>query len=421
MMKTLLVQRKEKPGWVSMDLLRRGLLGSYLQILPDAKLFFWPSTRERLPKCERLVFTDSLPHPLLFLKQYQHQLSGVQEFNFHLYGNFLLSLPEWSKSLEILRSKRVRFFVGSSAYAKVVQTALPAIGDHLEIVPFAVENEKSRPRRLRKKRKKLMYWGRLSSGKNVDLLVRYFHQFLTENPHLKEVWSLQLVGAYDDRESYFYFHREGYFYQHLSKLIQKSLRSGIQIEVQEFQPRAQLKRLWSQADAYVSLSSHHDEDFGLASIEAAQQGLPSLLTCWGGHLDVLDWGLEQVWPISVRLGRQGYQISYLEFERALLELSEGGAHRIPSVHAKNAETISKICSPRALAQNLRLLYAAEARRIASADKQNRLALRRIQQWRAGHRSTLFSVSSQDRLYASLYDGFYSSRSRKKRLATRLPK
>jgi glycosyltransferase involved in cell wall biosynthesis len=45
----------------------------------------------------------------------------------------------------------------------------------------------------------------------------------------------------------------------------------------------ELRGLYNAADAYASLSLHHDEDFGLSPAEALLCGTPVLLTDWGGY------------------------------------------------------------------------------------------------------------------------------------------
>ena len=52
---------------------------------------------------------------------------------------------------------------------------------------------------------------------------------------------------------------------------------------QPFAPLEDLKTIYNACDCFVSLSTYHDEDYGMSVIEALSCGLPLVLSDWAGY------------------------------------------------------------------------------------------------------------------------------------------
>jgi glycosyltransferase involved in cell wall biosynthesis len=120
-----------------------------------------------------------------------------------------------------------------------------------------------------------VYGGRVSLQKNVEPLLEIWRRFRSV-AHAK----LVIAGTFDDLGAPLTGIREP-----LNGSFQRfeSCLAGSGAIYAGALSRDEMAGLYNAADAYLSLSAHHDEDFGLAPAEALCSGAAVLLSDWGGY------------------------------------------------------------------------------------------------------------------------------------------
>jgi len=166
---------------------------------------------------------------------------------------------------------------------------------YVEKVPFPVEikefylKEKSKDIRneynLPANSKIILYTGRFSMQKKTVELVRTFGQAHSEKI-IPENTFLLLAGEFDSLGFPFgdlYHHQGEYFreYDHEFQKLDKNTQSKIlflgKIE------NNKLVDYYNSADVFMSLSTYHDEDYGMSIAEAGISGCPLILSDWAGY------------------------------------------------------------------------------------------------------------------------------------------
>ena len=128
----------------------------------------------------------------------------------------------------------------------------------------------------------LVYAGRVTIEKNVHATLEVVEELARQGYPVK----LVIVGKIEDVPF-----RE--FQMHPVNLENKITEfieaSGIseRVTIQEWQTREALNEVLNAADAFINLTLHHDENFGLSQIEAMSSGLPVIGTAWGGLKDTV--------------------------------------------------------------------------------------------------------------------------------------
>lgn len=244
---------------------------------------------------DEIVFSDHLPHPnsiikhlLFFIKK-----NALPVMVFHIYGDFTFYAADWFKLGEMLAGCRVRLIVASEAQKKLVQCFLEG-SECLEKYLFPVDSSQyyfsederqgfRRENNIRDHEQVILYTGRVSLQKNVDVLISNFVKMCKSSPFPVKLW---VVGSFDDLGAEFQgIHtRDGYMFSKIQKLLENIpdiAKSSIQFW--GHQEKETLRKLNNAADMFMSFSLYHDEDFGMSPAEALSCGLPTLLTDWGGY------------------------------------------------------------------------------------------------------------------------------------------
>jgi glycosyltransferase involved in cell wall biosynthesis len=260
--------------------------GSYILGLADLVKNFEPT---------EMIFTDHLPNPadvVMFLS-ILIPIPKLPPIVFHLYGDFTFFAKHWVRAGEGLKGHKVKIVVASESQANLlrnfsnentcIETFLFPVNegdyyyDHDERIETRKQNQ------VRDYDQVILYSGRISLQKNVDLVIREYAEICKNSVFPTKLW---IVGSFDDQGALFQgvVNHEGYTYSKLAQLI-STLPQEISstIKIWGMQSKDTLRKLKNASDMFMSFSLHHDEDFGMSPAEALACGLPSLLTDWGGY------------------------------------------------------------------------------------------------------------------------------------------
>lgn len=318
---TLVLCDDTEPSWLSARAIVKSLRVCYKEMgarllrydLSEAGLAAITQNFRRRP-VRRLVLLPSAEPPLALIEALEARGLRAESYCFHVWGNFTRFSPEWLRLLRLLRGRRLRLVVASRAQQKQLQAFLGKRSRGcVAVCPFPVETPRRRARLHKELR--LISVGRISPMKNVDLLVEFLRRFDERHPALAGKWKLTIAGDFDDVIGVFaslprgeYFARWSSWWDTLPDNFRRK------IENTGFLSRSEVLRRMASADLFVSLSTFHDEDFGMAPIEAMQQGTPVLVSDWGGYRD-LGAGADKV---AVRVTSAGLFLDFAGFERRLL-------------------------------------------------------------------------------------------------------
>ncbi|MCC6278510.1 MAG: glycosyltransferase family 4 protein [Oligoflexia bacterium] len=126
------------------------------------------------------------------------------------------------------------------------------------------------------------YAGRISVQKNVLLLIKEFLKIRVKHNNVR----LLIAGEFDQiLSAHFGFrHNNGIYFELINEFLD-SLSSELKASIifLGHLNRRDLTRVYKETDCFVSLSTFHDEDFGMAPAEALCQGVPAILTNWAGY------------------------------------------------------------------------------------------------------------------------------------------
>jgi glycosyltransferase involved in cell wall biosynthesis len=129
----------------------------------------------------------------------------------------------------------------------------------------------------------LLYSGRLTLEKNIHTVLKVFKIVLSAIPRARLLIAGDEIGSP---------HRDfGIIHTSVKRSLRR-LKEFLEIDVSRVmfigrRTAEELRALYSTADLLINLTLHHDENFGLAQIEAMACGLPVVGTTWGGLKDTI--------------------------------------------------------------------------------------------------------------------------------------
>lgn len=313
-MENIIITSAKTSSWVSCQVISPNLVKAYEQFLPshEIALFDFNSRQSRYESVElarsiynlnpkKIIFVDHAPHPLK-LMQILDYLYGDQErpiIYFHVFGDFTLFVQEWFELEPILKKFKVFFLAASERQQNLIKSFCENFDRNILCCPFPVDENQyySSPEIRKKIRHKLSipenefvfsYTGRLSEQKNILGMIRSFHQFLARTSSDSRLY---LAGDFDDLGIPFIgiSRSRGFYYQlwkHELSQIPAEYRKKI-IYLGNLKS-SELLELCNASDAYLSLSTHNDEDFGMSPAEAFTCGCRGVLSDWAGYASFAD-------------------------------------------------------------------------------------------------------------------------------------
>jgi glycosyltransferase involved in cell wall biosynthesis len=333
MSKIILIRRKNTSDWVSCQSITRNLETLYRTVFSEQvetveisstsnKYDHW-NTAKYIAKSNpsKIVFIDHFPHPVDIITCLAKQ--GVNkniEFIFHIFGDFTLQSKHWLGIEDILKNLKVLFICASDKQVSLLENLINSKNNIVRKLPFPIEDSFFKfDKELKSEQKDFtfLYTGRLSAQKNIIELIQNFHQFNTTlNPNTK----LIIAGPYDDLGVPFLGKtmKSGSYGLLVENLISKLGNKNIQVIGNC--DHEKLKEVYHQSDAYISLSVHNDEDYGMSPAEALCCGLPCLLTDWGGFasFSLIDKKRVLLTPVEIKKNKISHQLSDVVKKMALI-------------------------------------------------------------------------------------------------------
>ena len=238
-----------------------------------------------------IVFIDHKPHPGKLIQKLRALAPAYKpKLTFHIFGDFVLQAPKWQAMDSFLKNFPVQFICASDKQKNLIDSFLnqPSC---TSVIPFPVnskdfyfdENERKEVRRsfeLRETDFLFLYTGRISQQKNVLELIKAMNscsKLADDNLYFF------FAGPFDDNGIPYKGQENppGTYFQRWEE-VRKSIDGSKIRYVHNLEPR-ELRGLYNAADAFISLSTHNDEDFGMSPAESLMSGLQVVLTDWGGY------------------------------------------------------------------------------------------------------------------------------------------
>ncbi len=294
MSKIVLIKRQNKSDWVSCQSITSNLEKVYQDIFQDIipleidksydKYDYWKLAEEIFKtNPSKIVFIDHTPHPCELIKALDNFfLDNLPELVFHIFGDFTLQSKQWLSIEDILKKTPLRIICASDKQKLLLENLLNIQASSISIIPFPVDETRFYYKNEKRNDEKFnfLYTGRVSDQKNIIELINTFHHF---NTSLNPQTTLTIAGPYDDLGIPFLGKsmKPGAYGLTIENLVQKLKNKNIFLLGNLNHDDLLIQ--YNKSDAYISLSTHNDEDYGMSPAEALCSGLDCLLTDWAGY------------------------------------------------------------------------------------------------------------------------------------------
>lgn len=276
-------------------------------------------------KYSHVSFIDHWPPAFGLVRALMSLTKGknLPTFLFHVYGDFTFHATDLVSTFYLLRDQKVRPVCASHRQINLVHRLIHADKKSVGYVPFPVNTKIYFPsEKIRREQRRALGWGddefimlytgRISMQKNVTTAISQFfaHIKKTGAHKSKMKYRLVLAGKYDDLGAPFFGKcppKGDYFFRVRAAIESVDPELGHVSHIGNFEPEA-LNRIYNAADGFLSLSLHHDEDYGMAPAEALATGLPCVLSDWGGYSSfeaINAPARKMVWLVPVGVDSQG--------------------------------------------------------------------------------------------------------------------
>jgi glycosyltransferase involved in cell wall biosynthesis len=328
MSKTLVLIDQQDSKWISVNPIKENLVDSYraLKVKVDfVHLDFenMNGLHKDLTEYHSLVLIESGPLHIKGLSLLLKMNKRKFKIFIHLYGDFSLNLHHWKKIESELGQNQICFLCASIAQKKLVNEFIPNASTVL--LPFCINSADFYPKNWQGNTQnsvfEIVLSGRFSTQKNTLLTLIWTLEYFKKK---KQKIRITFVGKFDDmgvpqlgyRESfglnYFLWKEVVQGYEH---------HSHLEINFVPHLEKTELNKLYQKMDLFISLSTYHDEDFGMAPLESLFCGTKAILTNWGGYAS---YDIDRSWIgiVSVGFNGEGLHIDRKSFENYLRIFSQ---------------------------------------------------------------------------------------------------
>jgi glycosyltransferase involved in cell wall biosynthesis len=316
---------------------------------------------------DQIVLIDHAPQPAEFLAAFFANWTNesIPVVNVHVYGDFVMEAAAWRNVEKTLKGHAVRWLVPSLRHGELLRRLLRKPSS-LNVVPFPVDPKmfshcSAEGQRLRRELKiprsktVFVYSGRLSLQKNIALLLK---SFLSSRRHRDAI--LILAGRIDEKGARYFGIRQklGSYDRQLQTVMSAFEGAADRLRWVDHASTKDVAAICNASDAYISLSTHHDENYGMAPIEALCTGTKAILSRWGGFEGFrLD---ESVALVPVHLDKSGLFMKSGEIEKTLARVRRESA----TVRLRRAKFYQSHFSIKAVAATLPAVLASPAQAFA---------------------------------------------------------
>lgn len=420
MRKIALLLQKSSSSWVSCKSITANLEKAYQIAFPqdEVRSFYLNESSSSLEKinlalelqsfqADIISFIDHKPHPGSFLSALNEFAPQLRpHLYFHVFGDFTLLAGSWLHTEELLRKYPVHFFCASEKQTQLLQGFLPQDSKHMaSTLPFPVDTKDFYPEDTTSSAEDtiFLYTGRISLQKNILFLVQCFGKYLETINHRAQLW---LAGPVDDI-GFPYTGRvppAGFQSSMLMRAIEMHLspENREKVTYHGVLNGAELLKLYNQAQIYISMSTHNDEDFGMAPAEAAACGLPLVLSDWAGFSSFKNpLGAEYCDTVPVTLTAK----APLPDEKICLQkMLAGSLKHNQNNRKKIAQILHSYCSVEAVALKLRRHLTEQSGETFQAFHHHLAQLSEAQ--RLYPESPFLSGAGYSQLYRKIYDCYF---------------
>ncbi len=320
---SIVIYENSDQAWLSMKKIVPGLSSCYREFLSGQDSLFITNLSEL--SSENYSTVVSLDGKLEKLYLICENCTFGQLI-IHIHGDFMDRLSDWMDFLESQIKENIKLVCSTTAQQRLIFNLMRY--ESYILPPFQLNDKKISL--LKKDSYKFIYFGRISENKNIDWLIQYFDKFQRLTNRSDE---LIIRGPVDDIKC---------MLKDMSRIPTKldaylerlcaEAHGHIDLKFGQF-PLSEL----DGSDFFISLSTYHDEDYGLAAFEAIEKNLIPILTNWGGYKSFnRACGVD---GINVKLTTNGATLNVMSFTKQMLFFLNGLDLKVSSLEQDDLETI----------------------------------------------------------------------------------
>ncbi|MGZ3787376.1 MAG: glycosyltransferase [Bacteriovorax sp.] len=160
-----------------------------------------------------------------------------------------------------------------------------------------------------------LYHGRINPQKNIRLMIESYELSLIKDHDLPPFY---IIG---DEDLTFgpivQVEAKGYLIRLIQYVKEKGLLGKIHFHPY-LEPLELRERFLTKSHVFVSYSQHMDENFGFAAFKSLSQGMPAILSGWGGHFELFKLFPHQVNIVQVEKLLAPFEIKSFVTDRYVL-------------------------------------------------------------------------------------------------------